>query len=138
VPTEDTQRLRDAIARWRSDLEALNKREAEQDPSLQVERRALEIAIKALDLCIGRKVVPRLEGPDAFITEVVIPTREHSIAVTEMSRHSHGPVVVECELFCSSVLAALDLVSEALRASEHVPGWAPLYIRLWRELLRGS
>lgn len=145
MPTEDTQRLRDAIARWRADLERLNDRLAEIGPELAewqskfLERRALEIAIKALDLCIARRVVPRLEAPDAFVTEVVIPPKPRSVeseSTIELIRHSHGPVVVECEYGCASAHAALDLVDEAQRASIFTRGWAPLYVRLWVELLR--
>jgi hypothetical protein len=142
---EDTQQLRDAIARWRADLDRTNKRLAELGPesaewqSKFLERRALEIAIKALDLCITRRVVPRFVCPDAFVTEVVIPTKPRSVeseSTIELSRHSHGPVVVECEYNCASALDALALVDDAQRASVFTRGWAPLYVRLWVELLR--
>jgi hypothetical protein len=145
VLTEDIQPLRDAIARWRADLDRINERLAELGPesgewqSAFLERRALEVAIKALDLCITRRVVPRLVCPDTFVTEVVIPPKPRSVeseSTLELSRHSHGPVVVECEYSCSSALDALALVDDAQRASIFTRGWAPLYVRLWVELLR--
>jgi len=125
VPSEDTQRLRDEIVRWRAELE---------ETCIEPERRALKVAIKALELCLDREVVPRLEGSDDLV-RLVIPPRGYAIRVVETAQHSHGPVVAECELF-GSPHAALALVDEAHRASEHVPGWAPLFIERWVSLLR--
>jgi hypothetical protein len=127
VPSEDIQRLRDEIARWRAELD---------ETFIGPERRALQVAIKALDLCIDRGVVPRLDGPFSNYTELVIPRRVYNSISVQASRHAHGPVAVECELYCPTTHAALDLVHDALRASEHVEGWAPLFVSRWVELLR--
>jgi hypothetical protein len=151
VPTEDIlQRLRDADALWRAELkrveDVLSVADQERDQSgeaagewraLAVERRALQVAIKTLDLCIARQVVPRLEGVH-FVTEIVIPTRHYptGTAALELMRMSHGPVAIECEHYCQSAPAALDLVTTALHASASARGWAPIYVRLWRELVR--
>jgi hypothetical protein len=141
----EIQSLRDAAERWRTQHKTVDERLAELGPksaewqSKFLERRALEVAIKALDLCITRRVVPRLVCPDTFVTEVVIPPKPRSVeseSTLELSRHSHGPVVVECEYSCASALDALALVDDAQRASIFTRGWAPLYVRLWVELLR--
>ena len=124
MPSEDTQRLREEIVRWRAELE---------ETAIEPERRALKVAIKALELCIDRGVLPRLEGPGS---EILIPTRTYNSITVKTSQHAHGPVVVECELLCPTTHAALDLVHDALRASEHVEGWAQLFIERWVLLLR--
>jgi hypothetical protein len=154
MPT-DIQRLRDAAELWRTEHKRLDDRWSLLAASMEstankgdlaalshqadLERQALAVAIKAIDLCISRRVVPRLVCPDAFVTEVVIPPKPRSVeseSTIELSRHSHGPVVVECEYGCASAHAAYDLVDEAQRASIFTRGWAPLYVRLWVELLR--
>ena len=117
--------MRDEIVRWRAELE---------ETAIEPERRALKVAIKALELCLDREVVPRLEGADDLV-RLVIPPRGYAIRVVETAQHSHGPVVAECELF-GSPHAALALVDEAHRASEHVPGWAPLFVARWVRVLR--
>ena len=127
MPSEDTQRLRDEIVRWRAELE---------ETAIEPERRALQVAIKALDLCLTRGVVPKLDGPYSNVTELVIPRRVYNSISVQTSRHAHGPVAVECELYCPTTHAALDLVHDALRASEHVEGWAQLFIERWVLLLR--
>lgn len=146
----EIQRLRETAEQWRADhgaVEDLRARAlAEPDGAtadvlsrrhgLEAKMRALGVAIKAIDLCVARRVVPRFECPADFVTEVVIPPKPSAIEHAELSRHSHGPVVVECELGCLTAHAALDLVDEAHRASEYARGWAPLYVRLWVELLR--
>jgi hypothetical protein len=143
----EIQRLREAAELWRAQHKDVDDRWAELvtelDPlgasQIDLERRALGVAIKAIDICIARRVVPRLEGPDAFVVEVVIPPKPRSIAsesTIELSRHSHGPVVVECEHGCSSTHDALALIDEAQRASIFTRGWAPLFVRLWTGLLR--
>jgi len=145
--TEDSlQRLRDADATWRAELNRLHDLESVASSrrvktqgdgwewrDIAVERSALRVAIKALDLCIARRVVPRLAT-----NEVVIPPKQCALEHSELSRHSHGPVVVECELGCLTTHAALDLIDEAHRASEYARGWAPLYVLLWVELLRNE
>jgi hypothetical protein len=143
----DIQRLRDAADQWRTQHKRVDDRWAERVADLDtfgasqiaLECRALGVAIKAIDLCISRRVVPRLEGPDKFVVEVVIPPKPRSVAsesTIELSRYSHGPVVVESEYGCASGHAALDLIDEAQRASIFTRGWAPLYVGLWVELLR--
>jgi hypothetical protein len=139
MPNEESfQRLRDADAPWRAELKRLTERRGDWD-TLAVEHVALHVAIKTLDLCVARQVVPRLEGAH-FVTEVVVPPRRYPVesGAAELVRLSHGPVVVECEHGCISAPAALDLVSEALRASEYTRGWAPLFVRRWKELLGAS
>jgi hypothetical protein len=135
----EIQRLQDAAEQWRTQHKAVDERLARSVSDLdaaELERRALSVAIKAVDICIARRVVPRFVCPAEFVTEVVIPPKPSAIEHAELSRHSHGPVVVECELGCLTAHAALDLVDEAHRASEYARGWAPLYVRLWVELLR--
>jgi hypothetical protein len=143
----EIQHLRDAAERWRARHETAYDKWSELAASLDsggaaqvdLERRALAVAIKAIDLCISRRVVPRLEGHDKFVTEIVIPPKPRSVAsesTIELTRHSHGPVAVECEHGCASVHDALALVDEAQRASIFTRGWAPLFVRLWIELLR--
>ena len=142
----EIQRLREAAELWREQHKAVDGRwaalAAELDPvgaqAADLELRALTVAIKAADLCISRGVVPRLEAPDRFVIEVVIPPRPRAFAsesTIELIRHSHDPVTVECELDCASTHAALDLVDAALRASIFTRGWAPLFVRLWVQLL---
>ncbi len=102
--------------------------------------RAHELAVKAGELCLVRGVLPELSGIE-FITEVVIPPRpraRESRSTLELSTHSHGPVVVRCDYTCASKSAAIKLVDEAVEASVHDRGWAPIYVRLWRELLHGA
>jgi hypothetical protein len=100
--------------------------------------RAHEMAIKAGELCLVRGVLPELIGID-FITEVVIPPRPRAVesrSTLELSTYSHGPVVVRCEYACASKACAIKLVDEAVEASVVDRGWAPIYVRLWRELLQ--
>lgn len=98
------------------------------------------MAAKAAELCLVRGVLPELVGID-FITEVVIPPRPRAIesrSTLELSTYSHGPVVVRCEYACASKACAIKLVDEAVEASVVDRGWAPVYVRLWKDLLRGS
>jgi len=83
-------------------------------------------------------VLPELVGVD-FITEVVIPPRPRAVesrSTLELSIYLHGPVVVRCEYVCASKAGAIKLVDEAVEASVFDRGWAPIYVRLWRELLQ--
>ena len=99
--------------------------------------RAREIACRAAELCRVRGVLPELVGAD-FVTEVVIPPRSRSTGVVlELATYSHGPVVVRCEYGCGLRADASALVEAAVEASVSARGWAPIYVRLWQELLRG-
>ena len=101
-------------------------------------RRAHEMAVRAAELCLVRGVLPELIGLD-FITEVVIQPRPRAIesrSTLELSTYSHGPVVVRCEYTCASKACAIKLVDEAVEASVVDRGWAPIYVRLWRDLLQ--
>ncbi len=99
--------------------------------------RAREIACRAAELCRVRGVLPELVGAD-FVTEVVIPPRSRSTgAALELATYSHGPVVVRCEYGCGLRADACELIEAAVEASVLARGWAPIYVRLWQELLRG-
>lgn len=95
--------------------------------------RAREIACRAAELCRVRGVLPELVG-----SEVVIPPRSRTTGVAlELATYSHGPVVVRCEYGCGGSAGAVELVEAAVEASVSARGWAPIYVRLWQELLRG-
>jgi hypothetical protein len=106
--------------------------------------RAREIARKAANLCMARGVLPELIGAE-YITEVVIPPRLRPLGIVpEFATYSHGPVVVHCEYGCGlradRVGLSADvcaLVEAAVEASVFARGWAPIYVRLWQEVLRG-
>ncbi len=141
VPADVEKVLAAALTRWRAAssgrLLASELRPATDDRCFI---RAHDVATKAAELCLVRGVLPELVGID-FITEVVIPPRpraRESRSTLELSTYSHGPVVVRCEWTCASKLAAIHLVDLAVEASVVDRGWAPIYVRLWRELLHGT
>jgi hypothetical protein len=116
-----------ALERWR----------ANERVDGRADLRARVIARKAAELCLARGVLPVLRGTD-FVTEVVIPPRSRSAGVVlELATYSHGPVVVRCEYGCGWSAGAIELVEAAVEASVSARGWAPIYVRLWQELLRG-
>lgn len=120
--------LAGALQRWRATAWVAGR----------ADLRAREIARKAAELCLARGVLPELVGSD-FVTEVVIPPRSRLVDCTarELATISHGPVVVRCEYGCASKSDALELVEAAVEASVHARGWAPIYVQLWQEVLRG-
>ena len=136
MPVDVEPILAAALTRWRK--ASAGRRSLEGDERCFI--RALEVAIKACELCLVRGVLPELVGTD-FVTGVVIPPRPRAVEsrlTLELGEHSHGPVVVRCEYACASKSIAISLVDEAVEASVVDRGWAPIYVRLWRELLRES
>ena len=119
-----------ALERWR----------ANERVDGRADLRARVIARKAAELCLARGVLPVLRGTD-FVTEVVIPprsrTRFSNDGALELATYSHGPVVVRCEYGCGWSAGAVELVEAAVEASVFARGWAPIYVRLWQDLLRG-
>ena len=137
MPADVETILAEALTRWRF---AMHERRA-HDAGDRCSARAHEVAVLAGELCLVRGVLPELIGVD-FITEVVIPPRPRAVesrTTLELSTYSHGPVVVRFDYSpCASKVAAIKLVDEAVEASVYDRGWAPIYVRLWRELLDGT
>lgn len=138
MPGDVEQFLAAAVTRWRAagDNEVSQRGRAADRCFI----RAHELAVKTGELCLVRGVLPELIGLD-FITEVVVMPRPRAVesrSTLELSTHSHGPIVVRCEYTCAAKNSAIKLVDEAVEASVFDRGWAPIYVRLWRELLRGT
>jgi hypothetical protein len=134
VPADVENVLAAALTRWRS---ASGLARAAND---RCSTRAHDLAVWSAELCLVRGVLPELVGID-FVTEVVIqprPRERESRSTLELSTYSHGPVVVRCEWTCASKLSAIRLVDAAVEASVFDRGWAPIYVRLWREFLHGT
>ncbi len=89
---------------------------------------------------MARGVLPKLIWSDLvtdLVTGVEIPPPSRSTGVVlELATYSHGPVVVHCE-YGGSRVGERELIEAALEASVFARGWAPIYVRLWQEVLRG-
>lgn len=98
------------------------------------ELRARVLARRVAELCLARGVLPELRGAES-ISEVVIPLASR-YAASEAITYLHGPVVIVCG-YGERASEPRVLVDTACEASVYARGWAPIYVRLWQELLRG-